>query len=73
MLHCYGQSIERKARIAGSIEEEVREILKKILNKHNEKILLKRGLAYCTHCKKLICRGDKYCQYCGKPKEIKSF
>lgn len=47
----------------------MREILKKLLKKHNERMLLKSGLIHCAYCKKLISKGDKYCQYCGKPTE----
>lgn len=45
-------------------------MLKKLIKKHNEKTLLKKGLVHCTYCKKMIGKGDKYCQYCGKSTEI---
>lgn len=42
-------------------------MLREIIKKHNEKILVKRGFVQCAFCKKLIFKNDKYCQYCGKP------
>lgn len=46
-------------------------ITKKILKKHNERILLKHGFVHCANCKKLILKSDKYCQYCGESTETK--
>lgn len=44
-------------------------LLKKILQKHNEKVLLKKDFIRCANCKKIIYKEDKYCQYCGAPTE----
>lgn len=46
-------------------------LMKKMLKRYNEKIMLKRGFAPCNNCNNLILRTHNYCQYCGKPNGIK--
>lgn len=64
-------AVDTNALFGNMAEERVREILKKAIKKHNEKILLRNGLVHCAYCKKMILKQDKYCQYCGKPMETK--
>lgn len=45
-------------------------LLAKLIKKHNEKILIKKGFIYCANCKKIILKTDKFCQYCGKVVKI---
>ncbi len=46
--------------------------INKIIKKHNEKIMVKRGFFHCAKCNKLIHKTDKYCSYCGDATEIKT-
>lgn len=41
-------------------------VVRNLIEKHNEKVLLKKGFIHCANCKRLIPKSDKYCQYCGK-------
>ena len=43
----------------------MRRLLKWLIQKHNERILLKNGCIHCANCKSLIDKTDKYCSYCG--------
>lgn len=39
--------------------------IKGAVEKHNERILIKKGFVRCIHCGSFV-HNDKYCQYCGK-------
>lgn len=46
-------------------------IIRILINKHNERILKKKGFIPCAYCKKTIHKTDNYCMYCGEPTGIK--
>ena len=41
-------------------------LLQWLINKHNAKILSRRGLVHCAYCKHLILIADNYCEKCGR-------
>ena len=49
------------------------QVIKKLIKKHNEKILSKNGFIHCASCKEMIKKSDKYCLYCGNPTGTKPF
>lgn len=52
--------------LANELAETLKELKFNVEEKHNKRILLKRGFAYCAYCKGLIDKSDKYCSYCGR-------
>lgn len=40
-------------------------LIKRAVQKHNERILRMNGFIRCAHCGKFIDKSDKYCSYCG--------
>lgn len=43
----------------------MKKFIRRLIQKHNEKILEKNGFIHCASCKKLILKTDKFCMYCG--------
>ena len=45
----------------------MRRLLKWLIQKHNERIMLKNGFFRCAYCKRWIHETHKYCMYCRRP------